>query len=217
MFIENNYAGTFLVKKIAQQKISVKFDPENTVEQTLEAITQRECDLIFTQSSYKHFEQQIHNASVLPDLVIQSKFLLNIIEFIHFMQQSNLLSQPLDQQSNSLVERLEEGFPVEFIYHSNTIEGSKISKENVAKIMQHQKLTYKVKKEIKEVENSIKARTFLQSDFIWNIANIKKLYHILTKDLLQETGIPYPRGFKKIPITVNNTATTDPQQVKKAV
>lgn len=106
---------------------------------------------------------------------------------------------------------------MEFIYHSNNIEGSKIPKNEIANIIQGKKLTYKVKNEIKEVENSIKARTFLQDNFLRNIANIKKLYHILTKDLLQETGIPYPRGFKKVPIVVNNTATTDPQLVEKAI
>jgi Fic family protein len=131
---------------------------------------------------------------------------------------------PLLQQDNSLHQQgtvfqnwLTTTFPEEFIYHSNHIEGSKIPKSEVANILQGKKLAYKVKNEVQEVKNSLQARTFLQSDFLWNIANIKKLYHILTKDLLQETGIFYPRGFKKVSIVVNNAATTDPQQVEKAV
>jgi hypothetical protein len=71
-----------------------------------------------------------------------------------------------------------------------------------------------VKNEIKEVKNSIKAREFLQSNFLRNFANIKKLYHMLTKDLLQESGNPYPRGFKKLQIVVNNEATSNPEQVE---
>jgi predicted ATPase len=82
---------------------------------------------------------------------------------------------------------------VEFIYNSNNIEGSKIPRKEIEKIMQNKKLAYKVKNEVIEVQNSIKSWHFLQKNFIWNEANIKKLYHMLTKNLLQETGIPYPR------------------------
>ena len=76
---------------------------------------------------------------------------------------------------------------------------------------------YKIKNEIKEVENSIKSRKFLQKKFLWNIAHIKKLYHLLTKNLLQENGNFYPRGFKKIPIVVNNETTVQPDQVEQEI
>jgi hypothetical protein len=50
-----------------------------------------------------------------------------------------------------------------------------------------------VKNEIQEVKNSILSWDFLNNKFIFNEANIKKLYHILTKNLLQENGEKYPR------------------------
>jgi hypothetical protein len=108
---------------------------------------------------------------------------------------------------------LQTQFPAEFIFHSNHIEGSKISQEEITKILEGKKSSYPIKNEIQEVKNSIKARNLLKDDFIRNIANIKKLYHVLTKDLLQETGDPYPRGFKKHQIIVNNQPTSDPTRV----
>jgi hypothetical protein len=67
------------------------------------------------------------------------------------------------------------------------MEGSKIPHEEVEKIIENKKYTYKVKNEIQEVKNSKLAWDFLNTKFIFNEANIKKIYHILTKDLLQET------------------------------
>jgi hypothetical protein len=43
------------------------------------------------------------------------------------------------------------------------------------------------------VINSKKAWDYLLNEFTFTKAKIKKLYHILTKDLLQETGDKYPR------------------------
>ena len=77
------------------------------------------------------------------------------------------------------------------------LEGSKISEKEVEKIIENKKYAYKIKNEIREVENSIISWIFIKKSFLFNEIHIKKLYHLLTKQLLQENGEKYPRGFKK--------------------
>lgn len=109
-------------------------------------------------------------------------------------------------------EKLMNLFAIEFIFESNAIEGSKIPKEEVKKILEEKKSFYKDKNEIKEVENTINAIKFLKSGFSFSEQGIKKLYHLLTKGLFHE-GKPYEKGYKKIRNIVGTSETTDPKQV----
>ncbi len=213
MFVEHNSGGYFLVKKVGQKKISTKMGKTDTIEKTLTDITQKEYTIIIASAEYQNFENLLHNKISLEKTVFQSLLNLNAIELSTLVDKNS----PFVSQSQTLQHRIDEDFPIEFIYHSNNIEGSKIPKDEIRNILQEKKVTYKVKNEIQEVKNSINSRTFLQKNFLRNISNIKKLYHILTKNLLQENGNPYPRGFKKIPIVVNNETTVDPKQVEQEI
>ena len=106
-------------------------------------------------------------------------------------------------------------FAVEFIYNSNNIEGSNIPAQKVKELLEKGKSKYGNKNEIKEVLNSLKALEYLKKDFKYNLASIKRVHHILTKDLIMQNGERYPKGFKKIPITVNNNPTSPPGRVDK--
>ena len=106
-------------------------------------------------------------------------------------------------------------FAKEFIFNSNKIEGSKIPPESVREIIDKGNTYYKDKNEVREVENSLHAFEYLQTGFKFNIASIKRLYHILTKNLTMENNVPYPKGFKKVHNIVGNTLTTPPEKVEK--
>ena len=55
---------------------------------------------------------------------------------------------------------------------------------------------------------------YIRSGFKFNAPSIKRLYYVLTKDLVMQNGMPYPRGFKNAPNVVNNMETTTPDQVE---
>jgi len=105
-------------------------------------------------------------------------------------------------------------FAKEFIYNSNNIEGSKIPKERLIELFESGITSYKNKNEVIEVENSIKAFDYIEKEFSFTIKNIKRLYYILTKNLFQENGLPYPKGFKTEPIIVGNATTSAPENVE---
>jgi Fic family protein len=104
-------------------------------------------------------------------------------------------------------------FAKEFIFNSNNIEGSKIPAEEVKKIIESGNTRYQNTNEVKEVYNSLDAMKYIEKGFKFNINSIKKLYYILTKDLIMQTGEPYPRGFKTITNVVNNMETVRPELV----
>ncbi|MFH1710713.1 MAG: Fic family protein [Nanoarchaeota archaeon] len=106
-------------------------------------------------------------------------------------------------------------FAKEFIFNSNNIEGSKIPPERVREIIDTGDSRYANRNEVKEVKNSILAFEYLQKSFKFNINSIKRLYHILTKDLFMEGNVPYPRGFKKEEVIVGNSQTTHPDKVEE--
>ena len=106
-------------------------------------------------------------------------------------------------------------FAKEFIFNSNNIEGSKISPEKIREIIDTGDTKYQNRNEVKEVKNSIEAFEYLKKSFKFNLPSIKRLYHILTKDLKMEDGSSYPRGFKKIPNIVGNSPTAEPDKVEK--
>ena len=60
---------------------------------------------------------------------------------------------------------------------------------------------------------SIDAIKYIQKGFKFNISSIKKLYYIITKDLIMQNGGPYPRGFKSVNNVVNNMETVPHDKV----
>ena len=214
MFIENKKSWVFLAKKTFWNKFLTKIDERWITENTLTNITEKECNFIFDSENYKNFELEMYNVEILKEVIFKSKFLNNYIEVLVLLDESNIL---LSTQWFLCKSWLENSFPIEFIFNSNNIEWSKIPEKEVEKIIKNKKYTYKIKNEIREVENSIKTWNFLNGKFIFNEVNIKKIYHILTKELLQENWTKYPRWFKKIENTVNNNTTTKPENVSKEI
>lgn len=106
-------------------------------------------------------------------------------------------------------------FAKEFIFNSNNIEGSKIPPEKVREIIDTGDAKYENKNEVKEVKNSILAFKYLKEQFKFNLISVKRLYHILTKDLLDEGNVPYQKGFKKITNIIGNSKTTPPEKVEE--
>lgn len=106
-------------------------------------------------------------------------------------------------------------FAKEFIFNSNNIEGSKIPPERVREIIEKGDTKHSNRNEVKEVKNSIIAFEYIQKSFKFNLTSIKRLYHILTKDLFMEGNIPYPKGFKTEEVIVGNSQTTAPEKVKE--
>jgi len=106
-------------------------------------------------------------------------------------------------------------FAKEFIFNSNNIEGSKMPADKVREIIDTGSTKYSDRNEVKEVQNSILAFGYLNKYFKFNIISIKRLYHILTKDLLREGKLRYPKGFKKEPNIVGNSETTAPEKVEE--
>jgi len=106
-------------------------------------------------------------------------------------------------------------FAKEFIFNSNNIEGSKIPSQRVREIIDSGDTKYNNRNEVKEVKNSILAFEYLQKSFKFNLASIKRLYYVLTKDLFMEGNITYPRGFKKEEVIVGNSQTTHPDKVQE--
>ena len=108
-------------------------------------------------------------------------------------------------------------FAKEFVYNSNNIEGSRIPKEKLIELFEKGKTTHANINEVIEVENSIKAFEYIKHKFSFGKLHIKRLYHILTKELVLENGQHYPRGFRKLPIIVGNEPTSDPDKIEKEI
>lgn len=87
---------------------------------------------------------------------------------------------------------METAFLVDFIYNSNKIEGSKVPRENVEKIVQSGT------KKNEEVGNSTRALFYVNSRFKFTVKNIVKLHSIL----LQHE--PTKLGLRKEPVIVHN-------------
>jgi Fic family protein len=104
-------------------------------------------------------------------------------------------------------------FAIQFIFESNAIEGSRLSKKEVEAIVRKKKIKKSIqRKEILEVVNSIKAFELIRGDeFKLNQLSIKKLHEITTK------GLDIEKGYKKESIIVNNKETTPPKQVQKEI
>lgn len=214
MFIEKKDSWIYLAKKVHTKKLLVKIDGDTITERLLEELTHKELDIIHDSSPYRDFLENAYNESVLQSIILGSKKMYNYFEVFDVKY---LIDDSLVQKSVEVEKWLQFGFPEVFIFNSNNIEWSKIPKEEVKKIIENKKYKYKVKNEVQEVHNSVKSWRFLTHTFVFNEANIKKLYHILTKDLLQENGERYPRGFKKVVNTVNSNITTTPEKVSDEI
>jgi len=137
-----------------------------------------------------------HNKNLPSEIELTSIKLNNIIE------------------AKKCQEKVDIEFAKEFIFNSNNIEGSKIPPKAVREIIDRGDTKYFNKNEVKEVKNSILAFEYLKNNFKFNITSIKKIYHILTKDLEMQKGIYYPKGFKKLVNVVGNSSTTNPEDVE---
>jgi len=162
---------------------------------SIEKFAQEELNLI-PQNYNTHL--LTYSKNVINDIFKKNIIISNIREF--------------DKNINSEIEK---EFPIEFIYNSNNIEGSKLPLEEIRKIIQGKKTIHKNRNEVKEAENSIKAYEFLKKDFKFNMKSIKELHKILTKDL-KDGDEPYHQGFKDIEIIVGkyDAETTHPDDVK---
>jgi len=203
----NNYA--FFVKKLSfmgehfviKKSIGIessKIDKEKYLLDNLELISEEEL-------SYR----KKHLKKVISEIAYNKK-LPEEIELLSIMI-SNLLD------AKNCEEKVNTEFAKEFIFNSNNIEGSKIPPRAVREIIDKGNTAYSNKNEVKEVKNSILAFEYLKKSFKFNLTSIKKLYHILTKNLEIEKGTPYPKGFKKVPNVVGNSFTTNPEEVEETL
>ena len=94
-------------------------------------------------------------------------------------------------------------FMVDFIYNSNTIEGSKIPRERVEEIVREKKFAND------EVNNTIKAIYFVDNEFKFNGSSIKKLHDILLKHE------PSNLGLRKEKVVVGNMDVLAWQEISK--
>lgn len=97
---------------------------------------------------------------------------------------------------------MEIAFLVDFIYNSNKMEGSRLPRESVEKIVSHPSRAND------EVNNTIQAINYLQSKFSFNMSSIAHLHSIL---LAHE---PAKLGFRKEKIVVGNSDVSDWKNVK---
>lgn len=203
MYIEKKWNHNYLVKKIALKKLTINiWDSRQINLNHIEDISKKEFEYIVSNRKYLEFREELFNQEILDFIYFESIFLSNQINNKLFS--SNLNNKFID-------------FPIRFIYESNKTEWSKIPFDEVEKIFNQKKYTYKVKNEIIEVENSIKVWNFMNNKFLFNIANTKKIYHILTKWLIQENWLKYPRWFKKVQVVVNNNITSSPEMVETEI
>ncbi|MBU0619780.1 MAG: Fic family protein [Patescibacteria group bacterium] len=107
--------------------------------------------------------------------------------------------------------RFWKNFAIKFIFESNAIEGSKLSQNEVEKIIKKQYIKKKAERqEILEVENSIKAFEIIKSaEFKLNQRSIIELHKILVN------GLSIDSGYKTKNIIVNNKTTISPGEVRK--
>lgn len=182
------------------------------------------------------------NKKQIKDLIKENQIFFNKGELKIRLEQINGLKIGYNHQFFEELETLNSKFQLElinnkkkqnslellflkyFIHNSNRIEGSKITFEEVVKLVEKKKSTHKNKNEVQEVINSIKAWIFLKKEFIFNETSLKKLYSILTKDLFMENGEKYPIGFKKLNVEIGfnkklgkNNPTTPPEKVKEEI
>ncbi|MBI2045346.1 Fic family protein [Candidatus Pacearchaeota archaeon] len=185
----------FVIKKYAGLGSST-FSKEKYILDNLETLSEEE--LIFKSQFLKQIKKYLSYNENLPEKIESKSIKID-----------NLLDgKKCDKDVNT-------EFAKEFIFNSNNIEGSKIPPERVKEIIDTGDTKYNDRNEVKEVKNSILAFEYLKKSFKFNLTSIKRLYHILTKDLLMAGNIPYPKGFKKEKVIVGDSQTTPPEKVRE--
>ena len=193
-----SFMGSLLVIKKAIGLETPTINKEKFLLDNLESISQEEFD--FRKKYLLEVSSLISHNKSLPDKIELKSIILN-----------NLI------EAKNCEYKIDTEFAKEFIFNSNNIEGSKIPPEIVREIIDRGDTKYADKNEVKEVNNSIMAYDYLKKSFKFNIISIKRLYHILTKNLEMQKGTFYPKGFKKIPNIVGNSETTAPEHVELAL
>lgn len=174
----------------------------------IEALSFKEFECLKNLENYWYFIEMLYHSSSLDKVLkiwLFHKNLLSLSEKCPHIDEIGIL------------ENFYKDFPQRFIYESNKSEWSKIPFDALQDIVAKKKVNYKNKNEIQEVENSIQTWKFIQEKFVFNKAHIKKVYHMLTKNLLQETGDRYPRWFRKIKVVVWNEGVCDWQNIDKRI
>lgn len=190
-----SFMKKLLVIKKSLGKNSISINKEKYLLDNIESINREE--LTFREKFLEEIKDKISYNDKLPENIeLKAINIGNLIE------------------GKNCEKIIENEFATEFIFNSNNIEGSKIPPEKVREIIETGNTKYKDKNEIKEVENSIQAYEYIKKGFKFNIVSIKRLYHILTNNLLMEKKFPYPSGFKKVSNIVGNSPTTSPEDVE---
>ena len=120
------------------------------------------------------------------------------------------LKYKLNNLSDFKKEQIWTRYAVQFIFESNAIEGSKLSKNEVNSIVQKKYVKKTIeRREIKEVKNSISAFKIIRGEYFeLNQHQIINLHKLLVSNLGINTG------YKKADIVVNNKPTTPAGQVR---
>jgi len=115
------------------------------------------------------------------------------------------------QLSNKKMEIFWRDFAIKFIFESNSIEGSRLSESEVENIVKNKYIKKSLnRKEVIEVENSIKAFDMIRNnEFSLNQNQIKLVHKIIVK------GLDTKVGYKKENIIVNNKETCPVDKVRK--
>lgn len=168
-------------------------DAREYLKNNLDAISEKEFEM---RKPLLEDLDMAHNKKILFDIELMSIKINNLIEI-------------KGNEESVLIE-----FAKEFIFNSNRIEGSKIPAQEVKKLIETGSSKHKIPNEVREVFNSIDAMSYIRKGFKFNIASAKRLYYILTAELVMQNGEPYPRGFKKLSNVVNNMETVSPEMVE---
>jgi len=176
-------------------KLTPLFSKENHLLSNFDLLTQLEFNIREKYLMLTH-DELTFNLDLLNRVELKS---IKIANFIEALEIKNIIFTK---------------FAIEFIFNSNNIEGSRISRTKVLEIVEKGDITYHNRNEVIEVQNSIIAFEYILSGFKFNLASVKRLYYLLTNNLNMENGEAYPKGFKKIANIIDNEATTPPECVE---
>ena len=112
--------------------------------------------------------------------------------------------------SEAKYKKLMNRFAISFIYESNALEGSRLSRGEVEAIVRSRYVKKSLPShEVREAENAVRAFSVIQShDFSLTMKNLQGLHQTVVE------GLDIPFGFKRRNIVVNNKQTTDPKNVR---
>jgi Fic family protein len=112
--------------------------------------------------------------------------------------------------SDSKIERLWNRYAVQFIFESNAIEGSRLSRDEVRSIVNRNYIKKSIeRREIKEVKNSISAFNAVRNNRLK--LNQRQIINF-HRSLMENLGVS--AGYKNVAVIVNNKETTPPGRVR---